>query len=138
MQEFLLPQSFHGRVHLQIICKTFRAAETNAGNEVPQALEDFIQRSLTENILWMSKAQQLYQHVHMQSFSHLRLHYTKVRAHVPEDSRSLPRRNGIASAARSVIAIEERADHKLHRPMKTTSRDHGVGSDGFMQPARMF
>ena len=56
---------FH--ILVQVICKTFRASETDRGNKIPQPAKGVWKNVGGKQILWMCKAKQLDQHMHMQS-----------------------------------------------------------------------
>ena len=85
-QEGLSCERCHGLRLVEISSVSLCAAKTNARHKTPQASEAIGQRVVAKDVPRMRHAEKLYQHVYVQSLSHLGLHYAKIPRDVSEDA----------------------------------------------------
>ena len=78
---------------MQVVRESLRTSESDTGNVIPKTTKGVREQVVAKDVLRVCEAEELDEHVDMQSFTHLWLYDTKVGANMAEDTRKSIRGN---------------------------------------------
>ena len=97
---------FHRLWHSQVRGESLSASKANAGDKVPEAFESVWQEIGRKEIVRMTEAVQIEQHVHVERLPHLWFHHAQISTYVAKDAWAFIGSDAVDRVAWPILAIE--------------------------------